>query len=153
MKLLLVLFILATFESFLYSQPVSVDISEDLAFLQKPAVSLPKRAVRVGSGGDINELQLFMKLSIKGYQLFISSQDKPACPFLPTCSQFAGEAISRYGPVLGLIMASDRLQRCNGMGKGYYPIDPGTGRLSDPIERNNLFARDISYLIRNYSLK
>lgn len=67
------------------------------------------------------------------YRLLISSQDQPSCNFTPTCSVYAREAVRKHGPAAGLIMAADRLQRCHGMGKGYYPLNPSSGKLHDPV--------------------
>ncbi len=48
---------------------------------------------------------------IKVYQLF-SSMREPRCKYYPSCSNYAGTAIRRYG-VKGVVMASWRLLRCN----------------------------------------
>jgi len=37
-----------------------------------------------------------------------------------------------------VFLASDRLQRCNGLGVGFYPHDPETGKCIDPLESNIL---------------
>ncbi len=69
---------------------------------------------------------------VRFYQLFISPQDVSACPFDPTCSEYARQAIYKYGLAAGVVMAADRLQRCNGFSARSYPRDPATGRLVDP---------------------
>jgi putative membrane protein insertion efficiency factor len=47
----------------------------------------------------------------------------PACRFEPSCSAYAGMAISRHGVVRGSLMASRRLLRCRpGGGWGYDPV-------------------------------
>ena len=68
------------------------------------------------------------------YQLTLSSQDTPACNYEPTCSHFAQEAIRSRGPILGILMTSDRLQRCIGAARRYYPTDPLTSRALDPVQ-------------------
>ncbi|NIA29052.1 MAG: membrane protein insertion efficiency factor YidD [Actinobacteria bacterium] len=73
---------------------------------------------------------------IRFYQLFISSQDIPVCNFTPSCSKFGMAAIKKYGVFYGGLMTFDRLQRCNGLGRKYYPIHPVTDKSYDPIERN-----------------
>jgi hypothetical protein len=80
-----------------------------------------------------NEFKLTLDVLLLFYQNIISTQDQPSCNFTPTCSQYAKEAIQKHGP-LGIFIAADRLHRCNGMGKGYYPIDPETGKLYDPLD-------------------
>jgi putative membrane protein insertion efficiency factor len=48
------------------------------------------------------------------YQSFISSQDgENTCMFYPSCSQYAINAVRKKGLLLGMIMAADRLTRCN----------------------------------------
>jgi putative membrane protein insertion efficiency factor len=48
------------------------------------------------------------------YQSFISSQDGDNnCIFYPSCSQYAINAIKKKGVFLGIMMAADRLTRCN----------------------------------------
>jgi len=52
-------------------------------------------------------------LLIRGYQMVISPVMPPACRYLPTCSQYAIEAIERYGCIGGLWMAVKRIGRCH----------------------------------------
>ncbi len=66
------------------------------------------------------------------YKRCISSQDGQGCPFHPTCSQFALDAVKKNGPFIGLLAAFDRLNRCNGSRQAHYPIV--NGRLHDPVE-------------------
>jgi len=75
--------------------------------------------------------------AIRAYQLFLSSQDAPSCPFHPSCSRFGRQAIRRHG-VQGLLMTSDRVLRCNGIGLERYPLDPRTGKRDDPTLSNVL---------------
>lgn len=84
----------------------------------------------------VNELKLIGAALLGLYRTFISTQDIPSCPFNPTCGEYARQAIERYGIVIGLIMAADRYQRCNGLSARYYQRDEETGRLLDPPERN-----------------
>ena len=96
----------------------------------QPSPAAGKRpAIRTSS-----EFKLALISVLRIYQLFVSSQDQPSCAFTPSCSQYAKEAVAKHGPVLGVIMAADRLQRCHGMGAGYYPIHPETGKLYDPVD-------------------
>ena len=62
-------------------------------------------------------------LPIKFYRLCISPLLLPSCRFTPTCSQYAIEAISKYGPFKGMFLAVKRLLRCRpGGGSGYDPV-------------------------------
>jgi len=59
-------------------------------------------------------------LLISFYQKFISPLKKPCCRFYPTCSQYARDAIEKYGCIKGTGMAIWRVLRCNPFGKGGY---------------------------------
>ena len=62
-------------------------------------------------------------LAIKGYKRTISPLLPTACRFLPTCSEYAYEAVSRYGAFRGVWLASKRLLRCNPFfAGGYDPV-------------------------------
>ncbi len=81
------------------------------------------------------ELKLAFTGIIRFYQIFISTQDVPACNFTLTCSRFTTKAIQDYGAIHGILMGGDRLQRCFGLSRKYYPIDPKTGYAIDyPVE-------------------
>ena len=72
--------------------------------------------------------------AIRFYQLFISPQDTPVCNFVPSCSQFGVESIKRLGVIYGVLLTSDRLQRCNSMSNARYQIDHKSGLLADPLQ-------------------
>jgi putative membrane protein insertion efficiency factor len=57
-------------------------------------------------------------MMIKGYRLFISPLKSPTCRFVPTCSEYALQAIEKYGIFRGGIMAVRRILRC-------HPFHPG----------------------------
>ncbi|MBS7313736.1 MAG: membrane protein insertion efficiency factor YidD [Bacteroidales bacterium] len=62
-------------------------------------------------------------LLIRFYQTAISPHTPPACRFTPTCSQYALEAIKKYGPFKGGLLAIKRILRCNPWGgSGYDPV-------------------------------
>jgi putative membrane protein insertion efficiency factor len=68
---------------------------------------------------------------IRGYQLSIRIVLGPRCRFLPTCSDYAHEAIEKHGLFAGGRMAIGRLCRCRpGGGSGYDPVSPA--QASDP---------------------
>lgn len=49
---------------------------------------------------------------------------QPCCRFIPTCSQYALEAIEKYGAIKGGILALRRILRCNPLCKGGYDPVP-----------------------------
>jgi putative membrane protein insertion efficiency factor len=60
---------------------------------------------------------------IKIYQWVISPWLGPKCQFTPTCSQYALEALKKYGPLKGLWLASKRIARCHPWGgHGFDPV-------------------------------
>ena len=60
---------------------------------------------------------------IRFYKKNISPALPPCCRFLPTCSEYARQALVKYGPVKGLALAIWRILRCNPWGgSGYDPV-------------------------------
>ncbi|MCH5232132.1 MAG: membrane protein insertion efficiency factor YidD [Muribaculaceae bacterium] len=60
---------------------------------------------------------------VKFYQNAISPHFPPACRYTPTCSEYAVEALRKYGAVKGLWLAVKRICRCNPFGgSGYDPV-------------------------------
>jgi len=55
---------------------------------------------------------------VKIYKTFISPIKRPSCRFYPTCSQYAYEAILKYGAGKGAFLAVKRIIRC-------HPFNPG----------------------------
>ncbi|MDR3588731.1 MAG: membrane protein insertion efficiency factor YidD [Negativicutes bacterium] len=63
-------------------------------------------------------LKVGLLLLIKGYRTFISPLKPPTCRFVPTCSEYALQAIEKYGAFKGLWMALRRILHC-------HPFHPG----------------------------
>ena len=60
------------------------------------------------------------RMLIKGvrfYQRHISPGMAPRCRYIPTCSQYAVEAIEKYGSVKGSVLAMRRILRCHPFSK------------------------------------
>lgn len=55
---------------------------------------------------------------IKFYRKSISPMTPPSCKYIPTCSQYALEAIEKYGAIKGGVMSIWRIIRCNPFSKG-----------------------------------
>jgi hypothetical protein len=55
---------------------------------------------------------------IRAYRLYLSPLLPPACRFTPTCSEYAIQAIEKYGILRGGWMSLRRLLRC-------HPLCPG----------------------------
>jgi putative membrane protein insertion efficiency factor len=54
------------------------------------------------------------------YKRWISPAFPPSCRYVPTCSEYALEAVERYGAWRGGMMAAWRLLRCHPLAKGGY---------------------------------
>jgi len=61
---------------------------------------------------------------VRFYQRRISPGRPPACRFLPTCSQYAYEALERYGLLKGGALTLWRLLRCHPWSPGGYDPVP-----------------------------
>ena len=55
---------------------------------------------------------------VKFYRRAISPYRPPCCNYTPTCSQYALEAIEKYGALKGGYLAFRRILRCNPFHKG-----------------------------------
>lgn len=57
------------------------------------------------------------------YQLAVSPYLRGVCRHTPSCSQYGGEAIARYGVTKGVWLGLRRLSRCRPLGtSGYDPV-------------------------------
>jgi putative membrane protein insertion efficiency factor len=68
-------------------------------------------------------LSCVLQMMIRCYQLLISPLFPASCRYLPSCSDYAVEAIDRHGALAGLGLALRRLARCHPWGgSGYDPV-------------------------------
>ena len=80
------------------------------------------------------ERQLGPRLALSLLQLYkrwISPALPPSCRYVPTCSEYAMEAVERYGALRGGLRAAWRLLRCHPLAKGGL----------DPVIKNNPSSR------------
>jgi len=68
----------------------------------------------------------FMLSCIRFYRKRISPSTQPSCRFMPTCSQYAMEAIEKYGALRGGWMALRRICCC-------HPFYHGKRGIYDPV--------------------
>ncbi|WP_460641400.1 membrane protein insertion efficiency factor YidD [Lacrimispora brassicae] len=62
---------------------------------------------------------------IRGYQKYLSPlKIRTHCIYTPTCSQYAIEALTKYGVLKGTFLACKRILRCNPFAKGGYDPVP-----------------------------
>ncbi|MEN1973285.1 membrane protein insertion efficiency factor YidD [Luteimonas sp. MJ204] len=55
---------------------------------------------------------------LRGYKRWLSPLLGPRCRFLPTCSEYAMQAIALHGALRGSWLAAKRIGRC-------HPLNPG----------------------------
>jgi putative membrane protein insertion efficiency factor len=72
----------------------------------------------------LNQSAQFVVLQLlRAYKWAISPLLPTACRCVPTCSEYAMEAVERYGAMRGGWMALQRLLRCHPLGRsGYDPV-------------------------------
>ncbi len=70
-----------------------------------------------------NPIQRVTLYLLRAYKWAISPMFPPACRYVPTCSEYAMEAVERYGALRGGLMSLARLLRCHPFaGGGYDPV-------------------------------
>jgi len=62
----------------------------------------------------------FVLAALRGYKRHVSPLLPPACRYTPTCSEYAVEAVERYGVLKGTVLALKRLLSCNPFSRGGY---------------------------------
>lgn len=73
----------------------------------------------------------FLHYLIRFYQLVISPLLGPRCRYIPTCSQYAIEAIQYHGSWRGSLLTVKRVCRCHPWGgSGYDPVPKRTRFIS-----------------------
>lgn len=95
-------------------------IGADYAVLEHAYLSLAAKARPADGEHAVKRVLLLL---IRLYQKHISPGLPRRCRFSPTCSQYALEAITKYGALKGGWLALKRLLRCNPFYKGDY-FDP-----------------------------
>lgn len=71
-------------------------------------------------------MKKIMIAAIRFYRKYISPNTQPTCRFTPTCSQYAIQAIEKYGALKGGWLAAKRLGRC-------HPFYKGENQFFDPV--------------------
>jgi putative membrane protein insertion efficiency factor len=73
----------------------------------------------------VNPISWIFVALIRVYQYAVSPLIGPACRFMPSCSEYAREAVVAHGPLFGTWLALRRLARCHPWGgEGWDPVPP-----------------------------
>lgn len=68
---------------------------------------------------------MLLKALVYFYKYAISPITPASCRFVPTCSEFALEALRIHGPIKGIFLTFRRIIKCNPWGShGYDPVPP-----------------------------
>lgn len=74
-----------------------------------------------------------VRLAHRAYKLTLSPFFGQSCRFLPTCSDYARDALIVHGPAKGGWLTVRRLCKCHPFGgSGYDPVPPGNGSPRKP---------------------
>ena len=77
----------------------------------------------------MNVLRAVAVAPIRLYQRVLSPAIGDRCKYYPSCSEYAAQAIARFGILRGLVLAGWRLLRCNPWSHGGF----------DPVDQQRLF--------------
>ena len=86
-------------------------------------------------------MQAAVLFLLRAYKWALSPLLPPACRYVPTCSEYAVEAVDRYGVLRGGSMAVWRLLRCHPFVKGGFDPVPCRGRRMGVLRENSLDAK------------
>lgn len=114
-------------------QPAKAQLGAEVQWVAKHQV---ERSLRIPYQFDFsgsNEAENLAHFSFTFYKRYISSQDAISCTFEPSCSVFGLHALRHHGLVVGTMATFDRLSRCHGWNRSYYPTHPATGLNFDPV--------------------
>ena len=68
-------------------------------------------------------MKLAVLWCIRAYQAGLSPWLPASCRYLPTCSSYSHDAVTRYGVLKGAWLGAKRLARCHPLGgQGYDPV-------------------------------
>ena len=69
-------------------------------------------------------MKTVLQWGLRAYRRLISPLLPPACRYVPSCSEYAQEAVARHGAVRGALLSVARLCRCHPLARGGYDPVP-----------------------------
>jgi putative membrane protein insertion efficiency factor len=87
----------------------------------------------------MREIPKFVVLQLlRAYKWAVSPLFPPACRYVPTCSEYAMEAVDRFGALRGGFKGLLRLMRCHPLSRGGYdPVVPHSHPHNEPPTAND----------------
>src|SRR3546814_12155903 len=79
---------------------------------------------------------------LRGYKRWLSPLLGPRCRFVPTCSEYAMQAIPSHGALRGGWLALRRLGRCHPLNPGGHDPVPPAYKPSEPFMSDTLIVHD-----------
>jgi uncharacterized protein len=67
-------------------------------------------------GADLSAPQRAALTALRAYKVLVSPMFAGSCRYLPSCSDYAAEAVTRFGVLRGSWLAAKRLARCQPFG-------------------------------------
>jgi uncharacterized protein len=87
-------------------------------------------------------------LTIRLYQRLVSPLLLPACRYVPTCSEYAHDAVELHGSARGAMLAAWRLLRCHPLARGGYDPVPPDETFDDPALMRSSLLNDPTHASR-----
>ena len=84
----------------------------------------------LNNGLDHIQIDSFLKILIRAYQLALSPLLGPSCRYYPSCSQYAIEAIDGHGALRGAWLTIKRISRCHPWHEGGFDPVPACSKHS-----------------------
>ncbi len=113
-------------------------VSPDAPALLSPTDRPERRPVPQETADNIAAVPFFWLLTF--YQKAVNRVNSGRCPMYPTCSQYSVLAIRKHGPVIGIVMTTDRLIHESDERKLAPVIKVGSRyRFDDPVENNDFW--------------
>src|SRR5579875_3073111 len=91
------------------------------------APAITAALVRLDADGDrkMTFYERCVRGALRAYKLTLSPLIGRQCRFMPSCSEYAAEALIRHGPLRGGALTAHRLCRCHPFGgSGFDPVPP-----------------------------
>jgi uncharacterized protein len=81
---------------------------------------------------------------LRGYKWALSPLLPPACRYVPSCSDYAAEAVDRYGVFRGSLMAMWRVLRCHPLAQGGYDPVVKVGGVKSEVVKSEKYGASLS---------